>query len=55
MIHQHGREAFDQISALGQETGFTMKPGRSLIQIVDAPCVQPKASSQMSLFTSTAR
>jgi len=55
MIHQHDREAFDQISALEQETGFTMKPGRSLVQIVDAPCAQAQASSQMDLFTSTAR
>lgn len=50
MIHQHDREAFDQISALEQETGFTMKAGRSLVQIVQAPLQIKSATPQLDLF-----
>ena len=32
MIHQHDREAFDLMSDLEQQSGFTMKAGRSLVQ-----------------------
>lgn len=53
MIHQHDREAFDQISALEQESGFTMKPGRSLVQIVSAPSSSPNEPAQLDLFTLT--
>ncbi len=50
MIHQHDREAFDQVSALEQEMGFTMKSGRSLVQIINAPTVSPQSAPQLSLF-----
>ena len=50
MIHQHDREAFDQVSALERETGFTMKSGRSLIQIVSAPIQRQNEPPQMELF-----
>ncbi len=50
MIHQHDREAFDQVSALEQETGFTMKSGRSLVQIVSAPLPQRNEPPQLELF-----
>ncbi len=51
MIQQHDREAFDQVSALEQETGFTMKAGRSLIQIANSPATPVRASSQLGLFS----
>ena len=50
MIHQHDREAFNQVSALEQEMGFTMKSGRSLVQIVGAPAAPPTDQAQLSLF-----
>ena len=50
MIHQHDREAFDQISALESEIGFTMKPGRSLVQIVSEPPRRRNEFSQLKLF-----
>ncbi len=34
MIHEDGREAFDPVSELEQQSCFTMKAGRTLIQIV---------------------
>jgi len=36
-IHQHDREAFDLVSNLETEIGFTMRPGASPVQIVEAP------------------
>lgn len=33
-IYTHDREAFDAVSNLEQETGFTMQQGRSLLQII---------------------
>lgn len=36
-IHQYDREAFDVVSNLETKTGFTMRPGASLVQIVEAP------------------
>lgn len=50
MIHQHDRAAFDQVSALEQDTGFTMKSGRSLVQIVSAPPPQRSEPPQLELF-----
>ena len=34
--YTHDREVFDIVSGLEQQTGFTMTPGRSPIQIVSA-------------------
>ena len=50
MIHQHDREAFDQISGLEAEIGFTMKSGRSLVQIVNAPAASSSDVAQLILF-----
>ena len=50
MIYQHDRAAFDQVSALEEDTGFTMRAGRSLVQIVNASMPAPKAISQLDLF-----
>lgn len=33
-IHEHDREAFDAVAGLEEKSGFTMKPGRSIRQIV---------------------
>ena len=38
------------VSALEQEMGFTMKSGRSLVQIINAPIVLPQSAPQLSLF-----
>ncbi len=50
MIHEHDREAFDQVSALEQEMGFTMKSGRSLVQIVSVPGTSTSDTTQLNLF-----
>jgi DNA sulfur modification protein DndC len=36
-IYNNDRDAFDKISALEEKTGFTMKPGASLVQIISQP------------------
>ena len=46
----HDREAFDLVSALEDETGFTMKAGKSLVQIVNAPARVAQESNQLALF-----
>ena len=51
MIHQHDREAFNIVSALEQDIGFTMRSGRSLVQIVSAPGAPSPDLAQLSLFT----
>ena len=35
-IYEHDREAFDQVSALEQRIGFTMRADQSLLQIIEA-------------------
>ena len=50
MIHQHDREAFELVSDLEQQSGFTMKAGRSLVQIVSQPQVMSKGTKQLDLF-----
>lgn len=50
MIHQHDREAFDKVSALEQDIGFTMRSGRSLVQIVSTPGAPSPDLAQLSLF-----
>ena len=54
MIHQHDREAFDLVSDLEQQSGFTMKAGRSLVQIVSQPQPSSQGTKQLDLFTSAA-
>jgi len=49
-IHTHDREAFDTVNGLEQQTGFTMTPGRSLIQIANA---QKEGTSPLRLDSST--
>jgi len=51
-IYVHDREAFDEVSNLEAETGFTMKPGRSLIQIVSASDPAQQDVNQLGLFPS---
>ncbi len=46
----HDREAFGLVSALEEETGFTMKAGKSLVQIVTAPAQVARESNQLALF-----
>ncbi len=50
MIHQHDREAFDTVSALEEDIGFTMRSGRSLVQIISASGIAPETAAQLSLF-----
>lgn len=47
----HDREAFDLVSALEEETGFTMKAGKSLVQIASSPLQVARDADQMTLFT----
>ena len=54
MIHQHDREAFDLVSGLEQQSGFTMRAGRSLIQIVSQPQPVSREPDQLSLFATCA-
>ena len=48
-IYQHDREAFNLVSQLETETGFTMKPSGSLVQILSSS-VQPNRERQDKLF-----
>lgn len=50
MIHGHDREAFDLVSELEQQSGFTMKARRSLIQIVSQPLPAGREVDQLDLF-----
>ena len=52
MIHEHDREAFDLVSELEEQSGFTMKSGRSLIQIVGTEQQAPVEPNQLALFGS---
>lgn len=54
MIHQHDREAFDLVSALEQQSGLTMKAGRSLVQIVSQPQPKSQGTNQLDLFAPAA-
>ena len=48
-IYQHDREAFDLVSQLETETGFTMKPSGSLVQILSSS-VLSNSERQYNLF-----
>jgi len=50
MIHEHDREAFDLVSELEEQSYFTMKAGRSLVQIVSQPFPAPREIDQLDLF-----
>ena len=50
MIYRHNREAFDLVSDLEQQSGFTMKADRSLVQIVSQPQTAAREDGQLSLF-----
>jgi DNA sulfur modification protein DndC len=52
MIHEHDREAFDLVSELEEQSGFTMKSGRSLIQIVGTKHPASVEPNQLALFGS---
>lgn len=41
-IYKHDREAFDAVSSLEERMGFTMKQGKSLVQIITGPLANPK-------------
>jgi len=50
MIHEHDREAFDLVSELEQQSGFTMKAGRTLIRIVSQPLPATREVDRLDLF-----
>lgn len=50
MIYEHDREAFDLVSELEEQSNFTMKVGRSLVQIVSQPFPAPREIDQRDLF-----
>ena len=54
-IHEHDREAFDLVSDMEEQTGFTMKPGRSLVQIVSKPQSVAREGNQLPLFAPSAQ
>lgn len=49
-IRDHDPEAFELVSRLEQEIGFTMRAGRSLVQIVTAAPGETTDSRQLGLF-----
>jgi 3'-phosphoadenosine 5'-phosphosulfate sulfotransferase (PAPS reductase)/FAD synthetase len=51
-IHEHDREAFDLVSGLEEQIGFTMKPGKSLVQIVSESRLAESEADQLALFSS---
>ena len=51
-IYEHDREAFDLVSDLEEQSGFTMKSGRSLFQIVNQPLPAAREVDQLDLFAS---
>ena len=54
MIYQHDREAFYLVSDLEQQSGFTMKAGRSLVQIVSQPEPSSQRKRQLDVFAPAA-
>lgn len=50
MVYEHDREAFDLVSELEEQSNFTMKAGRSLVQIVSQPFPAPRKIDQLDLF-----
>ncbi len=50
MIHEHDRAAFDLVSELEEQSDFTMKACRSLVQIVSQLVPGPREIDQLDLF-----
>ena len=50
MIYEYDREAFDLVSELEEQSGFTMKSGRSLIQILGTEKIASVEHNQLDLF-----
>jgi len=55
MIHEHDREAFELVSELEQQSGFTMKAGRTLIRIVSEPPPATREVDRLDLFAAAGK
>jgi DNA sulfur modification protein DndC len=49
-IHERDREAFDAVSKLETKIGFTMRPGASLVQIVNRQVSAPAETERQQTF-----
>lgn len=50
-IHQNDPEAFEQVSGLETKLGFTMRPGVSLVQIVESQVSAPAEIERQQCFS----
>jgi hypothetical protein len=50
-IHRHDREAFDLVGNLETEMGFPMRPGASLVQIVESPISTSVETERQQTFS----
>jgi len=50
MIHEHDREAFELVSESEQQSGFTIKAGRTLIRILSQPLPATREVDRLDLF-----
>jgi hypothetical protein len=51
-IHQHDRDAFDEVASLEHKLKFTMRPGASLVQIVETHASKQAEEARQQSFCS---